>query len=206
MEGNIITFYYNYKELENIAKANKKFISHANRYLSLINSLGENMRHKCKICGRAIGPDSPEMTCWVCYNKKLGNDEAIQKEAHAEAARKRKTAKIIEQKRIEVAARKWEKNLAEYESERKKELEVLERDMKKVALKFFNDNKLYSEKILLLMEPSLTELHKGISRPKLCTLLGISPYDCKVFLMKLIMDGKAYKIRRFYKNSIYYLK
>lgn len=164
------------------------------------------MRLKCKICGRDIGPESPEMTCWICYNKKLKKDETRQKKAEEEARIKRERMKIIEQKRMEVAERKRDKWLAKSRLERKMKAEKLERDMGIVAMKLFNENKLHSERILLFIEPYLSHLQKGITRPQLSSLLGISPHDCKVILMKLIIDGKAYKTVRFFKSSIYYLK
>ncbi|MDI6644384.1 MAG: hypothetical protein QME14_04935 [Methanobacteriaceae archaeon] len=164
------------------------------------------MRLKCKICGRDIGSESPEMTCWICYNKKLKKDEIRQKKAEEEAKIKRERRKIIEQKRMEVAERKRAKWLAKSKLEKKKKAEKLEHDMEKVAMKLFNENRLRSEKILLFIEPYLSHLQDGITRPKLSFLLGINPHDCKVILTKLIMDGKAYKTVRFFKNSIYYLK
>jgi len=164
------------------------------------------MRLKCKICGRAIGPESPEMTCWICYNRKLKKDENRQKKAEEEARIKRELMEIIEQKRMEVAERKRAKWLSESKLKRKKKAEKLERDMEEVAMKLFDENKLHSDRILLFIEPYLSHLQKGISRSKLSRLLGISPHDCKVILMKLIIDGKAYKTVRFFKSSIYYLK
>ena len=90
----------------------------------------------------------------------------------------------------------------------KAEVEAIRRQAEEseLANKLYNEKKLSSEKIIFYLKPYSNDLRRGITRPKLSNLLGITENECKIILNKLISDGKAYKRFRFFKYSKYYVE
>ncbi|MBU4534460.1 MAG: hypothetical protein KKF16_01230 [Euryarchaeota archaeon] len=153
------------------------------------------MKRQCKICGRDIGADAPDMTCWTCHNKQLTKKKEAEKKAAMELEEKKKKEKIERAQKIE-----------KQKIQRAQKIEIIKKERCELALKLFNEENLQIEKILLFMEPYGFELRKGITIETLSRLMGIGTPDCRVLMMKLITGGKAYKICRFCSPSLYYLK
>ena len=153
------------------------------------------MKRQCKICGRDIGADAPDMTCWTCHNKQLAKKKRAEEKAQEELIEKKKREEKLRAEKIE-----------KMKIKKAEEIKTIQKERCELALKLFDEENLETEKILLFLEPYGFELRKGINIETLSRLTGIAAPECKVLLMKLITDGKAYKICKFCSPSLYFLK